>query len=154
MRRYILLIMAMLPLVAHAEIPAINNLFKSASKQRHVEHTSIGSFMLGMASTFSDKEVGEVFEMLDNIEMIECTNVEYAPTLLSRTLSIVESLGAQHLGSNDDGTDISDIYCIYSGDNITELIIIVKGHNGNLDIVCMSGNIPEHRLADIAKIKQ
>ena len=40
MRRYILLIMAMLPLVAHAEIPAINNLFKSASKQRHGEHTS------------------------------------------------------------------------------------------------------------------
>ena len=154
MRRYILALLAMLPLVAHAEIPAIANLGKSASQQRKVEHTSVGSFMLGMASTFADKEQREVFKMLDNIEMIECKNREYGPTLLRRVMSIVESVGAQHIGSHDDGTAQNELYGVYRGDNISELIIIVKSHSGDLNIVCMSGNIPEHRLADIAKIKQ
>ena len=153
-RLAILLLFFLVPLYAVAEIPAVKKLGKEATKQDDVEHFSAGSFMLGMAATFSNKEQRDTFKMLENIEMIECKNREYAPTLLARIMAIVQSVNARFIGSQDDGEALNELYGVMRGDTITELIIIVKSHSGDLGIVCMSGSIPEHRLADIAKIKQ
>ena len=146
--------MLLIPLTLRAEIPAIVSLGKEASKQRDVEHDSVGSFMLGMASSFADKEQRATFKMLDNIELIECKNRDYAPTLTERVMGIVRSIGATFIGSQDDGKALNELYGIKRDDVITELIIIVKSHTGDVGIVAMSGEIPQSRLGEIAKIKR
>lgn len=154
MKRYILMILLLIPLISYAEIPAVVKLGKEAAKQEDVEHTSVGSFMLGMASKFADKEQRATFKMLDNIEMIECKNRAYAPKLVAQTLAIIENEGATFIGSQDDGKALNELYGVYSGDVIKELIIIVKSHTEGVAIVAMSGTIPTHRLAEIATIKR
>ena len=141
-------------LTAYAELPQIAALGKQASKQKDVEHMSVGSFMLGMAETFAEKEQRATFKMLDNIEIIECKNRSYTPTLIARTKRIVESVGAEFIGSKDDGKAVNELYGITKGGVITELIIIVKNHNGHSSVVAMSGKIPHSRLNEIEKIKR
>ena len=154
MRRYILLLALLIPLVASAQIPAIVSLGKEASKQRGVEHTSVGSVMLGMAQTFANKEQRATFKMLSNIEMIECKNSEYAPKLTEKVMAIVRSVGATYIGRQDDGKALNELYGVKRGDVIQELIILVKSHSGGVSVVAMSGEIPTNRLAEIAKIKR
>ena len=154
MKRYIVILMLLLPLCAHAEIPAIATLGAEASKNRDVEHMSIGSFMIGTASTFASKEQRAVFKMLDNIEMIECRNSSYAPHLVERTLTIIEDAGAKYIATHDDGKAINELYGIATNDIINELIIIIKSHTGGIAIVAMSGEIPLSRLSEIALIKR
>ncbi|MBR5132606.1 MAG: DUF4252 domain-containing protein [Alistipes sp.] len=154
MRRYILLLIALLPFVVSAQIPAIVSLGKEASKQKGVEYDSVGSVMLGMAQTFSNKEQRETFKMLSNIEMIECKNIDYAPILTSRVMAIVRNVGATFIASQDDGKALNELYGVKRGDIITELIILVKSHKGGVAVVAMSGEIPTNRLAEIAKIKR
>ena len=154
MRRYILLLALLVPFVASAQIPAIVSLGKEASKQRGVEHNSVGSVMLGMAQTFANKEQRATFKMLSNIEMIECKNSEYAPKLTEKVMAIVRSVGATYIGSQDDGKALNELYGVKRGDVIQELIILVKSHSGVVSVVAMSGEIPTNRLAEIAKIKR
>ena len=154
MKRYILLLALLIPLVAQAQIPAIVTLGKEAAKHEGVEYDSVGSVMLGMAQTFANKEQRATFKMLTNIEMIECKNREYAPKLTERVMSIVRSVGATFIGREDDGKALNELYGVKRGDVITELIILVKSHKGELGIVAMSGEIPANRLAEIAKIKR
>jgi hypothetical protein len=155
MKRYILLTLMLFATVAtHAELPQIAALGKQASKQQNVKHTSIGSIMLGMAETFAEKEQRATFKMFDNIEIIECKNRKYAPTLIARTKSIAEDVGAEFIGSKDDGKALNELYGIVKGGVITELIIVISGHTGNASVVAMSGKIPPSRLAEIEKIKR
>lgn len=154
MKRYFLLFALLIPFVASAQIPAIVALGKEAAKQEGVEYDSVGSVMLGMAQTFANKEQRATFKMLDNIEMIVCKNLEYAPKLTERAMTIVRSVGATFIGSQDDGKALNELYGVKRGDIITELIILVKSHKGEVGIVAMSGEIPTNRLAEIAKIKR
>ena len=149
-----MLLALLIPLVAQAQIPAIVTLGKEAAKHEGVEYDSVGSVMLGMAQTFANKEQRATFKMLTNIEMIECKNREYAPKLTERVMTIVRSVGATFIGREDDGKALNELYGVKRGDVITELIILVKSHNGELGIVAMSGEIPTNRLAEIAKIKR
>ena len=155
MKRYILLgMMLFATLTAYAELPQIAALGKQASKQKDVEHMSVGSFMLGMAETFAEKEQRATFKMLDNIEIIESQNTTYAPTLVARAKSIAEEVGAEYIGGKDDGKALNELYGIKKGDIVTELIIITRNHTGEASVVVMSGNISLSRLAEIEKIKR
>lgn len=155
MKRYILLgMMLFATLTAHAELPQIAALGKQASKQKNVEHMSVGSFMLDMAETFAEKEQRAIFKMLDNIEIIESQNTTYTPTLVARAKSIAEEVGAEYIGGNDDGKELNELYGIKKGDIITELIVITHNHTGEASVVVMSGNISISRLAEIEKIKR
>jgi hypothetical protein len=155
MKRYILLIILLFASHAsYAKLPQIVALGKEASQQCDVEHNSVGSFMLGMAATFAEKEQRAIFKMLDNIEMIECKNRAFAPTLMAHTMKIIDEVGATFIGSDDDGEALSELYCLSDEDAITELIIIVKSYLGDVDIVAMSGSIPYSRLNEIEQIKR
>ena len=149
-----MLLALLIPLVAQAQIPAIVTLGKEAAKHEGVEYDSVGSVMLGMAQTFANKEQRATFKMLTNIEMIECKNREYAPKLTERVMTIVRSVGATFIGREDDGKALNELYGVKRGDVITELIILVKSHMGEVAVVAMSGEIPTNRLAEIAKIKR
>ena len=141
-------------LTSYAELPQIAALGKQASKQKNVEHMSVGSFMLGMAETFAEKEQRAIFKMLDNIEIIESQNTTYTPMLVARAKSIAEEVGAEYIGGNDDGKELNELYGIKKGDIITELIVITHNHTGEASVVVMSGNISISRLAEIEKIKR
>ena len=155
MKRYILLgMMLFATLTSYAELPQIAALGKQASKQKNVEHMSVGSFMLGMAETFAEKEQRSIFKMLDNIEIIESQNTTYTPMLVARAKSIAEEVGAEYIGGNDDGKELNELYGIKKGDIITELIVITHNHTGEASVVVMSGNISISRLAEIEKIKR
>jgi hypothetical protein len=154
MKRYIIALLLLLPVVAHAEIPAIAKLGKEASKHTDVEHMSVGSFMLGMASTFADKEQRATYKMLNNIELIECHNNTYAPHLIKQTLAIIANVGAEYIANEDDGKALNSVYGIRNGEIFNELIIIVEGKTGGVMVVAMSGDIPTSRLGEIARIKR
>lgn len=142
----------MLPLSTYAQIPAIEQLGKEAKRQRGVEYESVGSFMLGMASTFAEKSQRATFEMLDNIEMITCTNDAYSPTLKRRIMAIIASVGAEYLATTSDERGVNEVYAKRKGDIVRELIILTEGKDGGLAIVAMSGEIPTDRLGEIAKL--
>lgn len=152
MRRLILLIAILLPLSTYTQIPAIEQLGKEAKRQRGVEYESVGSFMLGMASTFAEKSQRATFEMLDNIEMITCTNDAYSPTLKRRIMAIIASVGAEYLATTSDERGVNEVYAKRKGDIVRELIILTEGKDGGLAIVAMSGEIPTDRLGEIAKL--
>lgn len=142
----------MLPLSTYAQIPAIEQLGKEAKRQRGVEYESVGSFMLGMASTFAEKSQRATFEMLDNIEMITCTNDAYSPTLKRRIMAIIASVGAEYLATTSDERGVNEVYAKRKGDIVRELIILTEGKDGGFAIVAMSGEIPTDRLGEIAKL--
>lgn len=154
MKLYIFAILLFIPSILHAEIPAMVKLGEDASKQTNVEHMSVNRFMLGMASTFANKQQRETFKMLDNIEMIECKNSNYAPRLIERTMEIIKDVGAEHIGNHNDDKALNKLYAIRQGEVINELIIIVEAHAGGVAVVAMSGKIPINRLPEIATIKQ
>jgi hypothetical protein len=81
-------------------------------------------------------------------------NHTYAPKLVERATAIAKSVGATFLASQDDGQAVNDIYMIMRGDIIKELIIIVKSHSGDVEVVVMSGEIPINRLEEIASMKK
>lgn len=142
----------MLPLSTYAQIPAIEQLGKEAKRQRGVEYESVGSFMLGMASTFAEKSQRATFEMLDNIEMITCTNDAYSPTLKRRIMAIIASVDAEYLATTSDERGVNEVYAKRKGDIVRELIILTEGKDGGFAIVAMSGEIPTDRLGEIAKL--
>lgn len=153
MRRMLLLFVSFLPCIMLAQIPSMHKLGKAAGKVKGVEHASVGRFMLGMASAFADKEEREVFKMIDNIEMIKCCNSEYTPSLSAKVMEIVDDAGASHLATQDEGKVINEVYAVHDGKIVSELIIVVKDHDGNFSVVAMSGRIPLERLDEISKIK-
>lgn len=152
MKRVILLIALLLPVAAMAQIPAIETLGEEADKQKDVEYESIGSFMLGMASTFADKEQRATFKMLDHIDMIVCKNEDYAPTLQRRIYAIIERIGAHHIATTADERGENDVYAVKHGSTIKHLVILTAGKEGGYAITAMSGTIPEGRLGEIAKL--
>ena len=152
MRRIILIIAVVLPLSLSAQIPAIEQLGKEAKRQRGVEYESVGSLMLGLASTFAAKDQRATFEMLDNIDMITCTNSSYTPTLRARAQAVVESIGATYLDSTEDDKARSVVYAIKQEKVVKELIILTEGKDGGYAVVVMSGTIPEERLEEISKL--
>lgn len=147
-----LLIALLLPAVAMAQIPAIETLGEEADKQKGVEYESVGSFMLGMASTFADKEQRATFKMLDHIDMIECRNEAYAPTLQRRIHAIIERIGAHLITTTTDERGENEVYAVKRDTTIKHLIILTTGKEGGYAITAMSGTIPESRLGEIAKL--
>ena len=155
LRRYILLLAALLPLCAHATIPAIVTLGKAAAKNSGVKHESVGNFLIGVASSFAPKEQRTTFKMLDNIELIESKNATYTPTLISRTRAIINDVGAEYIATHDDGKALNEVYGIKRGEVYTELIILVKSHtDGITSVVALSGEIPPSRLGEIATLER
>ena len=152
-RGYALLLFLMLPFCVQAQIPAIKNLGKEMGKMKDVKHVSVGRFMLGMASTFAGKEQRTVFKMLDNIEIIECGNVGYAPSLSGKVQRIMDDAGASLLATHDDGKALNKVYAVNDSAIVSELIIAIYFHNGTFSLVAMSGEIPLERLDEISKIK-
>lgn len=152
MKKLIILIIALLPLCSSAQITSIEQLGKEAEKHKGVEYFNAGSFMLGMASTFAEKSQRKTFEMLDNIDMITCTNDSYTPTLERRILTIIDKVGAQFLASSEDNNSRYDVYAIKRGTTIKHLIILTRGKDGELAITAMSGTIPESRLEEISRL--
>ena len=153
MKRYIIALLLLIPMISHAEIPAISKLGKEASKQENVEHTSVGRFMLGLAALAVEEQEREIFKMLNNIEMIECKNEAYSPKLLQSAKAIIEKVGAVHVDRQEEDNEICNIYIIGNQKIIKELIIIIESHNAEVAIMVMSGEIPVDRLAEVAKMK-
>ena len=152
MKRLIVLIAMLLPVVSYAQIPAIEQLGHEAEKQTDVEYFSAGSVMLGMAQTFAAKEQRATFKMLDHIDMITSTNAAYSKTLEQRALAIVRSSKMQYLASSEDERGRNDVYILKRGDIVEEVIIITHGKSGGIGIVAMSGTIPIERLGELSKL--
>lgn len=152
MRLVMLLMTMLLPIISMAQIPAIEQLGNEASQHENVEYESVGSFMIGMAQTFANKEQRSTFKMLDHIDLIECRNAAYEQTLEQRTLAIAKSIGATYLASSTDERGRNDVYILKKGDIVNEVIIITHGKNGGLAVVVMSGNIPINRLGELSKL--
>ncbi len=153
MKRLILLIFILVPLFVSAQIPLIEQLGSVASKQKGVEHQSVGSVLLGMAATFAPKEQRETYKMLEHVTMIECRNKEYTSTLKQQALSATNRIGAQYLTTMADGRGSNDAYIVKQGDIVKHLIIITHGVNGGLAVIAMSGEIPFERLGEISKLQ-
>ncbi len=153
MKKLLIWAILVLPLCTWAQIPAIKDLSKQAASQKGVKHFAVNSGMLGMAAAFTPKEQRETFKMLTNIEIIECKNEEYAPQLTAQALDIVEQVGAKLIGCEEDDKARSEVYAIQSGDIVSELIILITGHDGGVALFAMSGEIPASRLEEISKIK-
>jgi hypothetical protein len=145
--------MLLLPGTVHAQIPEMQQLCKEAGKVKDVNHVSVGSFLLGMASKFTGKEQRAVFKMLDNIELVDCSNSGYAPQLAERAVAVATAAGAVHLADHDDVKAMNSLYAVHDGEVIEELVIIVYERDGCLAVVAMSGRIPLDRLREISKIK-
>ncbi len=152
MKRVILLILVLLPLSVMAQIPAIETLGEEADREKGVEYESVGSFMLGMASSFADKEQRTTFKMLDHIDMIECKNKGYAHTFQRRIRAIIERIGAHHIATTTNERGENEVYAVKRGTTIKHLIILTSGKEGGYAVTAMSGTIPESRLGEIAKL--
>ena len=154
MKQFLLLIAALLPTTLMASIPAIEDLGERASNQDNVEHTSVGSFMLSMASSFAEKEQRKTFKMLNNIELIECHNHNYCTTLEKEVKLIIEDLNASYIGTTTDDKGRNVVYGLSNGEVITELIILAYGHKGSFSVIAISGEIPLDSLEEISHIRQ
>ena len=152
MKRFILLIALLLPMLVSAQIPAIEKLGKEAKRQKGVEYESVGSFMLGMASKMAPKEQRATFEMLDHIDMIVSEDNTYLATLETRLKAIIRDLGASFIVKTDEEKTTHEVYGVKSGGVFTQLIIITKGKTKGYAVTAMSGKIPENRLGEIAKL--
>lgn len=148
MKRFILLALMMLPIMAMAKRPEFEKL---SQRYANVEGVMVMNIDKAMLKLMASQEIdSEAMECIDNILILLSENEELSDDILKRSSKVIKKLKLETYHSVDvDGTKV-DVYGAKDGETLTELVLKLKD-NENGGIVVISGDIPSDMINNIVQ---
>lgn len=146
MKRLILLVMTLLPMMAMAQLPHFSKLNEKYNGAEGVTAMTIDKQMISMfAGGNAD------FDFVDEVQILLSENTEIATSIVKDAKKAVKKSKVEVLVSaNEDGATFT-IYTNKRDDIITHLVIVVENDSPSGFIV-ITGQITEDKIKEVVKI--
>lgn len=146
MKRTILLVMMMLPIMAMAQLPHFAKLGEKYNGMEGVTAMTINKQMISM---FAGENAD--FDFVDEIQILLCENAGVASNIVKDAKKAVKKSKIEELVSaNEDGATFT-IYTKSDGDIFTDLVVVVENEDPSGFIV-ITGDIPQEKISEVVKI--
>ena len=146
MKRSILLVMMMLPIMAMAQLPHFAKLGEKYNGMEGVTAMTINKQMIAM---FAGENAD--FDFVDEIQILLCEDAGVASNIVKDAKKAVKKSKIEELVSaNDDGATFT-IYTKSDGDIFTDIVVVVENEDPSGFIV-ITGDIPQEKISEVVKI--
>ena len=146
MKRTILLVMMMLPIMAMAQLPHFAKLGEKYNGMEGVTAMTVNKQMIAM---FAGENAD--FDFVDEVQILLCEDAGVASNIVKDAKKAVKKSKIEELVSaNDDGTTFT-IYTKGENDIITNIVIVIENEDPSGFIV-ITGDIPQEKISEIVKI--
>ena len=137
MKRFILLIMLLLPMSAMATLPEVEKMTEKYTSKEQASVVNISKQMLKMMG----RGISGV-EYVDSIVMLSSDNKSAIKGITKRTKRAVKRHKLQNLATLNEGGNVISIYTQISDNKITEAIVLVT-EKSKTTLINLSGEIPQ-----------
>ena len=146
MKRTILLVMMMLPIMTMAQLPHFAKLGEKYNGMEGVTAMTVNKQMIAM---FAGENAD--FDFVDEIQILLCEDAGVASNIVKDAKKAVKKSKIEELVSaNEDGATFT-IYTKSDGDIFTDLVVIVENEDPSGFIV-ITGDIPQEKISEVVKI--
>lgn len=146
MKRTILLVMMMLPIMAMAQLPHFAKLGEKYNGMEGVTAMTINKQMIAM---FAGENAD--FDFVDEIQILLSEDADVAKSIIKDAKKAVKKSKIEELVSaNEDGATFT-VYTKSEGDIFTDLVVVVENEDPSGFIV-ITGDIPQEKISEIVKI--
>lgn len=137
MKRFILLIMLLLPVSAMATLPEAEKMTEKYTSKEQASVVNISKQMLKMMG----RGISGV-EYVDSIVMLSSDNKSAIKGITKRTKKAVKKHKLQNLATLNEGGSVISIYTQISDNKITEALVLVT-EKSKTTLINLSGEIPQ-----------
>ena len=137
MKRFILLIMLLLPVSAMATLPEVEKMTEKYTSKEQASVVNISKQMLKMMG----RGISGV-EYVDSIVMLSSDNKSAIKGITKRTKRAVKRHKLQNLATLNEGGSAISIYTQISDNKITEALVLIA-ENSKTTLINLSGEIPQ-----------
>ena len=137
MKRFILLIMLLLPMSAMATLPEVEKMTEKYTSKEQASVVNISKQMLKMMG----RGISGV-EYVDSIVMLSSDNKSAIKGITKRTKRAVKRHKLQNLATLNEGGSVISIYTQISDNKITEALVLVT-EKSKTTLINLSGEIPQ-----------
>lgn len=137
MKRYLLLIMLLLPISAMATLPEVDKMTGKYTSKEQASVVNISKQMLRMMG----RGIAGV-EHVDNIVMLSSDNKSAMKGIAKRTKKAAQKHKMENLATLNEGATATSIYTQISDNKITEALVLITEKN-KTSLINISGKIPQ-----------
>ena len=137
MKRFLLLIMLLLPISAMATLPEVEKMTDKYTSKEQASVVNISKQMLRMIG----RGIAGV-EHVDNIVMLSSDNKSAMKGITKRTKKAAKKHKMENLVTLNESAATTFVYTQISNDKITEALVLVI-ENNKTTLINISGNIPQ-----------
>ena len=146
MKRTILLVMMMLPIMAMAQLPHFTKLGEKYNGMEGVTAMTVNKQMIAM---FAGENAD--FDFVDEIQILLCEDAGVASNIVKDAKKAVKKSKIEELVSaNEDGATFT-VYTKSEGDIFTDIVVVVENEDPSGFIV-ITGDIPQEKISEVVKI--
>ena len=146
MKRIIVLVMMMLPIVAMAQLPQFSKVADKYSNVEGITSMVINKSMIAMIADGNDD-----FDFVDEVQILMSEDANVAANIAKDAKKAAKKSKLEELlSANDEGATYT-IYTKSKNNEITHLVVIVE-NDSPAGFVIISGIIPEDKLNEVIKI--
>lgn len=146
MKRTILLVMMMLPIMAMAQLPHFAKLGDKYNGMEGVTAMTVNKQMIAM---FAGENAD--FDFVDEVQILLCEDADVAKSIVKDAKKAVKKSKIEELVSaNEDGATFT-VYTKSDGDIFTDLVVVVENEDPSGFIV-ITGDIPQEKISEVVKI--
>ena len=146
MKRTILLVLMMLPIMAMAQLPHFAKLGEKYNGMEGVTAMTVNKQMIAM---FAGENAD--FDFVDEVQILLCEDAGVASNIVKDAKKAVKKSKIEELVSaNDDGATFT-IYTKGENDIITNIVSVIENEDPSGFIV-ITGDIPQEKISEIVKI--
>ena len=146
MKRTILLVMMMLPIMAMAQLPHFAKLGEKYNGMEGVTAMTVNKQMIAM---FAGENAD--FDFVDEVQILLCEDAGVASNIVKDAKKAVKKSKIEELVSaNDDGATFT-VYTKSDGDIFTDIVVVVENEDPSGFIV-ITGDIPQEKISEVVKI--
>lgn len=146
MKRTILLVMMMLPIMAMAQLPHFAKLGEKYNGMEGVTAMTVNKQMIAMFAG-SDTDL----DFVDEIQILLCEDAGVAKSIIKDAKKAVKKSDVNELlSANEDGATVT-VYTKSDGDIFTDLVVVVENEDPSGFIV-ITGDIPQEKISEVVKI--
>ena len=146
MKRFILLIMLLLPVSAMATLPEVEKITEKYTSKEQASVVNISKQMLKMMG----RGISGV-EYVDSIVMLSSDNKTAIKGITKRTNKAVKKHKLQNLATLNEGGSAISIYTQISDNKITEALVLIA-ENSKTTLINLSGEIPQEVVDSLIRV--
>lgn len=146
MKRTILLVMMMLPIMAMAQLPHFAKLGEKYNGMEGVTAMTVNKQMISM---FAGENAD--FDFVDEVQILLCEDADVAKSIVKDTKKAVKKSKIEELVSANEDDATFTVYTKSDGDIFTDLVVVVENEDPSGFIV-ITGDIPQEKISEVVKI--